>query len=180
MREIHKKTHHELLRSRPSVKDLSGRKRNPIYLVLDNVRSRYNVGAIFRTGDGALIEKIFLSGITPLPPHKEIDKSALGATDVVPWQACADVSLTLQELKGNGVTIVALELTHESKLYTDPNYNFPVCLVVGSEVEGISEKILNMCDFAVQIPMLGRASSLNVSTAAGVAIYELLRQFKNS
>lgn len=174
-----KKSTQELLCAKPSVKKLHSRTRNPIYVLLDDVRSRFNVGAIFRTCDAALINTIFLGGITPNPPHKEIDKSALGATDVVPWHACPDAVACLRDLKSKGVSIVALELTHESVPYSEFEFSFPVCLVVGSEVNGISERVLAECDVAVDIPMLGRAVSLNVATACGVAIFEILRQYQS-
>lgn len=175
---IDKKSHDELMKAKPSAEEVAKRRRSPIFILLDNVRSRYNVGAIFRTCDAALVSKIFLGGVTPCPPHKEIDKSALGATDVVPWQACPDASRTIQELKKDGVAIVALELTHSSISYAKMNYKFPVCLVVGSEVDGISPEILKLCDVAVDIPMLGRAISLNVATATGIALFEILRQYQ--
>lgn len=106
------------LKERPSIKEVRSRGRNPIYIVLDNIRSLYNVGAIFRSSDAALVQKVFLTGITGKPPHKDIDKSALGATNVVPWEYCRDSRQVILELK--------------SVPYTDLNYQFPLCLVVGN------------------------------------------------
>lgn len=177
-KSITKRSTAELLKSKPTAPQVAKFVRTPIYVLLDNVRSRYNVGAIFRSCDAALVSKVFLGGITPRPPHKEIDKAALGATDVVPWQACPDVASTIAELKSQGVFILALELTHQSVSYSSMNYSFPICLVVGSEVNGISQDILDLCDAAVDIPMLGRAVSLNVATASGIALFELLRQYQ--
>lgn len=154
-------------------------KRTPFYVVLDNVRSIYNVGAMFRTCDAVLAEKIFLCGITGHPPRKDIDKVALGAVEVVPWEYCPSVGETLIKLKENGVKICALELTKQSFHYRKASYEFPVALVVGNEVDGLSEEAMPYIDFAIDMPMLGRANSLNVATAFGIAAYEILYKFQN-
>ncbi len=155
------------------------KQRMPIYVLLDNVRSLYNVGAMFRSSDAALVSKIFLTGITGKPPNKGIDKSALGATDVVPWEYCPDGLQVIKKLKHDGVAIVALELTSKSIHYYDMKYSFPVCLVVGNEIDGVSRAIIDECDAVVDIPMLGKAKSLNVATAYGIALFEILRQYRN-
>lgn len=173
---IEKISHSEIKKSKPSAGEVRLRKRTPIYVVLDGIRSMYNVGAMFRTSDAALVQKVFLTGITPKPPHKGIDKSALGAADVVPWQYVKSAVDVIKELKSQGVPIVALELANQSVPYFKMKYAFPVCLVVGNEADGISDEVLNLCDFAVDIPMLGLANSLNVATAYGIALFEILRQ----
>lgn len=178
--KLEKISNEEIQKKKPTIAELRKQKRTPLYIIFENVRSMHNIGAMFRTSDGALVEKIFLTGITPCPPKKEIDKSALGATDVVPWEYCADVSVPIENLKSKGVSIIALELARQSVPYFKFQYKFPMCLVVGNEVDGISQNLLNMCDAAIDIPMLGRANSLNVATAYGIAVYEILRQYKNA
>lgn len=168
----------ETQRTKPSAREVRLRKRAPIYAVLENIRSLFNVGAMFRTSDAALVSKVFLTGITASPPHAEIDKSALGATDVVPWEYCRDCQKPIKELKAAGIFIVALELTRQSVCYTDFKYSFPVCLIVGNEIEGVSQETLNLCDAAIDISMFGRATSLNVATAYGISLFEILRQYK--
>ncbi len=152
--------------------------RLPLYVVLDNIRSIYNVGAMFRTCDAILAEKIFLCGITGHPPRKDIDKVALGAVEVVPWEYTSTVVETLVKLKENGVKICALELTKQSSHYREAKYEFPMALIVGNEVTGISEEAMPYVDFAIDIPMLGRANSLNVATAFGIVGYEILARYQ--
>lgn len=174
MSNVHKISHEEIQASKPSIEQVRAMKRTPFFVVLDNIRSIYNVGAMFRTCDAVMAEKIFLCGITGHPPRKDIDKVALGAVDVVPWEYTSTVTETLVKLKENGVKICALELTKESIHYRKAEYPFPVALVVGNEVTGISDEAMQYVDFAVDIPMLGRANSLNVATALGIVGYEVL------
>ena len=175
---IHKYNHEEIKSTKPSVQEVNNKKRMPLYVVLDNIRSIYNVGAFFRTSDAILAEKLYLCGITGHPPRKDIDKVALGAVEVVPWEYSPSVRETLLKLKEKGVTICALELTQESIHYKEAHYPFPMALILGNEVEGISEEIMPLVDMAVDIPMLGRANSLNVATAYGIVGYEILSQFQ--
>ncbi len=175
-----KLTHQEILDKKLSVEEVKKKQRTPVYAVLDNVRSMYNVGAIFRTSDAILLEKLYLCGITAAPPRKEISKTALGAEQIVPFEYNDDIVEVLRELKNRGVTIVAVELSEDSVLYNEAEYNFPVCFVFGHEVEGISDEVMELCDMAVEVPMLGRANSLNVSTCYGIIMYEALNRFNNS
>ena len=177
---IQKISHNEIQGGKPSVEEVRVLKRMPLFVVMDNIRSIYNVGAIFRTCDAILAEKIFLCGITGHPPRKDIDKVALGAVEVVPWEYAPSVAETLVKLKANGVKICALELTKQSVNYKQADYDFPVALVVGNEVDGISAEAMPYVDFAVDIPMLGRANSLNVATAFGIVGYEILDKFQKS
>lgn len=177
---IKKISKEEIFKSKPTVSEVRLRKRSPIFAMFDNIRSMHNVGAMFRSSDAALVSKVFLTGITGKPPHKDIDKSALGATDVVPWQYVRNGTDAVRELKAGGVFIVALELTKQSVPYCEMNYKFPVCLIVGNEIGGVSDELLELCDAAIDIPMLGRANSLNVSTAYGIALFEILRNYQNS
>lgn len=155
------------------------------YLILDNIRSAYNVGAIFRTADGAGVEKIYLCGYTPCPhdgskpyqtkAEKMIGKTALGAEKNVAWEKRENLEDLMDELKKGGIEIVALEKVDDSIGIGDLQPKFPMALVVGNEVEGISRSILQKCDQIVSIPMRGKKESLNVSVAAGIAIYEILK-----
>lgn len=140
-----------------------------------NIRSLYNVGALFRTADGAGVSKIYLTGYTGQPPRDQISKTALGAEETVPWEHYVDPLELIDKLKKEGVSIVALESTKDSVLYTDFKPNFPLCLIVGHEVEGVPDELLEKCDDVIHIPMRGVKESLNVTIAFGVAVYELLR-----
>ena len=155
-----------------------GLKPLPAAVVLDNIRSLYNVGSFFRTADGAGVERLILAGITGRPPHKSIEKTALGAQEAVAWEHHWDPVPRIEELRALGYEIAAVETTaHAVDLY-DWKPAFPVCVVFGNEVEGIREEILVRCDTFVRIPMLGVKRSLNVATAGGVVLYELLRKFR--
>lgn len=168
----------EIAKSKPTVSEVRLLKRTPIICLFENIRSLYNVGAMFRSSDAALVSEIILTGMTGRPPHRDIDKSALGASDVVPWRY-VDRSVTAAAgLKRQGIPLVALELTHQSVAYDAYAYPFPVCLIVGNEIDGITHDLLQLCDAAVSIPMLGRANSLNVATAYGIALFEILRQYR--
>lgn len=174
---IRKFTHEEIQLSKPLPEEVKSFKRTPVSVVLNDIRSLYNVGAMFRTCDATLAEKMFLCGITGYPPRKEIDKVALGAVEVVPWQYLPSAKETLLKLKEKGVKIVALELAEGSVHFKEFDFPFPMALVVGNEVEGISDELMELVDYCVSIPMLGRANSLNVATAFGIVAYEILHQY---
>lgn len=150
----------------------------PVRVLLDNVRSMYNVGSFFRTGDGMALEKLYLSGITGRPPKNQISKTALGAEETLPWEGCDDPAALLHTLQGQGHEITAIETSVHAVDLFDWQPRFPVCLVLGHEVEGVSPALLDLCDTFVRIPMLGHKHSLNVATAGGVVLYELLRKFR--
>ena len=139
--------------------------------VLNNIRSLYNVGALFRTADGAGLEKLWLCGITGIPPDPMISKTALGAEKAVPWEYRRRAAEVLRELKAKGTQIVFLEQTAESIPVEDFKPSGPVCLVVGNEIEGVSDELLKYCDAAVEIEMSGLKNSLNVTVAFGIAAY---------
>ena len=151
----------------------------PIHIILDNIRSAFNVGAIFRTCDAAGIEKLWLTGITPYPPHNRIPKTALGATETVDWEYRKDIDQLIDELKSQGVHIIGAELTKTAKIYTDIKYPKPVAVIFGHEVNGIGEQILNKCDNIAKIPMYGEKKSLNVEVSCGIILYEIVRQFSS-
>lgn len=152
--------------------------RLPFVVVLNNIRSLYNVGSIFRTADGAGVEKIWICGITGHPPNNQITKTALGAEEHVAWEYREDISSLLEELKAKNYQIVLLEQTQESCSYECIDLKAPVCLVMGNEIEGVSLDVLRFCDEAIEIEMAGIKNSLNVSVAFGIIAYHFRSCFK--
>ena len=142
-------------------------------IILPNIRSGHNVGAIFRTADGAGVDKLYLTGYTPCPPHVQIDKVSLGAEKWMPWEYRKQAGRLLKELHEMGYNIVALEQTKTSKNIFRWQPKFPTALVLGNEKTGVPKSLLKYCDESVEIPMLGKKNSLNVSVAAGVAMYQI-------
>ncbi|MCL1911813.1 MAG: RNA methyltransferase [Leptospirales bacterium] len=153
--------------------------RFPISVVLENIRSLYNVGSVFRTSDGAFIEKLYLSGYTGFPPRKEIDKTALGSVDSVPWERVPNTFEIIYRLRGMGYQIVSLEQTEGGVPYNTADYRFPVCLIVGNEVSGVSKEVILKSDLAVDIPMYGTKHSLNAAVAYGIAVYHIIEKYRN-
>jgi len=142
--------------------------------VLDNIRSLHNVGSIFRTADGAGVDKLFLCGMTGAPPRAEIRKAALGAEDHVAWEYFKTTEDALGKLKADGYHLVALENnTPRAKDFRDVEYAFPLALVIGHEYNGISTQVLALCDSVISLPMRGKKSSLNVAVAFGITAYEI-------
>ena len=175
--EIRKLSFNEIFVRQPNLDELKQLKRLPIFVVAENIRSMHNVGSIFRTSDGVRIEHLYLTGFTARPPRMEIEKTALGATDSVPWSYAKDPIPILQQLKAQGVQIVVVEHTTQSQNFLQADYRFPVCLVVGNEVDGVSDEVVQMADLAVEIPMLGIKQSLNVSVAYGVVLYHVFGKY---
>ncbi len=162
----------------PGYAAYEGIARLPVSVLLDDVRSLYNVGAFFRTADACGLEKLYLCGITGRPPHRAISKTALGAEEAVPWEHSPNATAVLERLRGAGYEIAAVETSLHSVDLFDWTPRFPVCLVFGNEVEGIRPEATAAADTLVRIPMLGRKHSLNVATAGGVVLYELLRKYR--
>jgi 23S rRNA (guanosine2251-2'-O)-methyltransferase len=150
----------------------------PVALLLDNVRSMYNVGAFFRTADAAAVERLYLAGITSYPPKSGIRKTALGAEESVAWEHDWDPLPVLDALRARGYELAAVETTVHAVDLFDWAPRFPVCVIFGHEVDGIRTEVSARCDTHVRIPMLGAKHSLNVATAGGVVVYELLRKFR--
>src|SRR5271169_3925971 len=150
----------------------------PVIALLDNVRSLYNVGAFFRTVDAAGLESLFLCGITGRPPHRSISKTALGAESSVRWESAADARLVVERLRAERYEIAAVETSVRSVDLFDWEPAFPVCVIFGNEIDGIRPEVSALADTYVRIPMLGVKHSLNVATAGGVVIYELLRKYR--
>ncbi len=151
----------------------------PASVLLDNVRSAYNVGAFFRAADGAGIEKLHLCGITGHPPANAITKTALGAEETVPWAHTWDAVALVQDLRALGHEIAAIETTPQSVDIFDWTPRFPVCVLFGHEVDGLRPELAALSDTHIRIPMLGVKHSLNVATAGGIVMYELLRKYRN-
>ena len=150
----------------------------PVAVLLDNVRSMYNVGSFFRTADAASIEKLYLCGITAYPPKKAITKTALGAEETVAWEHAREALPMVEAIRGRAYEMAAIETSVHAVDLFDWKPCFPVCVIFGHEVEGIRPEISALCDTHVRIPMLGVKHSLNVATAGGVVIYELLRKYR--
>ena len=151
----------------------------PVCAVLDNIRSLYNVGSIFRTADAAGIERLYLCGITAAPPHPSIRKTALGADERVPYEHHHNAYAVTARLRMSGYRIAAIETGNTSVDLYDWRPEFPLAVILGNEVEGVSQPLLDLSDFRVRIPMHGVKRSLNVATAAGVVFYELLRRLRH-
>ncbi len=150
----------------------------PISALLNNIRSLYNVGSIFRTADGAGLSRLYLAGITGTPPASGLIKTSLGAEKRVPWEHVKTAPEKIKELRKARVQILMLEQTHASISYDAVPVRFPCCLVVGNEITGVDEDIASLADYAVEIPMHGTKNSLNVSVAFGIVVYELARKYK--
>jgi tRNA G18 (ribose-2'-O)-methylase SpoU len=153
--------------------------RLPVTVLLDNVRSLYNVGAFFRTADAVRAESIVLAGITPTPEDPRIAKTALGAECSVSWSGAADTAAAIDGLRARGHEIAAIETSLHAVDLFDWHPRFPVCVVFGHEVDGITPALLERCDVHVRIPTLGTKGSINVATAGGVVLYELLRKYRD-
>ena len=150
--------------------------RRPIHIVLDNLRSAFNVGSIFRLADAARAAELIPCGYTAYPPHHKLEQTSLGTTDSVPWRRFDETTLALADLKDKGVQLVAVETARGASPYHRFKYRYPVALVLGNEALGVSAAALRMCDAVVEIPVFGYKNSINVATAAGIVLYELLLQ----
>lgn len=163
---------------RLSVAEFKEKEKTPIVVVLDNIRSMLNVGSVFRTADGFLIEKIYLCGFTPLPPHRDIHKTALGATETVSWQHIESTVDIVKELKINGYKIYAVEQVTNSIMLQNLNIgNEKIVVVFGNEVDGVQEDVIALCHGAIEIPQLGTKHSLNIAVAAGIVLWKLFEQY---
>ncbi len=155
-------------------------KKSPMVVVLDNVRSMHNVGSVFRTCDAFLVEKIYLCGFTPNPPHREIQKTALGATETVAWEATESIINLIQKLKENEYQVYAVEQTHNSiSLDTfSPPKQTKIALVFGNEADGVNEEVIKCCDGAIEIPQFGSKHSFNISVSAGIVLWDIFNKSK--
>jgi tRNA G18 (ribose-2'-O)-methylase SpoU len=176
---MRKLTHDEIAAQRVSKERLGNIERLPLFGMLDNIRSLYNVGSMFRTSDGALVRKLFLSGYTPRPPRKEIEKTALGATETVPWEYHPTAAECIAAIRREGALLCILEHTTKSIPYYEiERIDLPLCLVVGNEINGISTEVVAAADLAIDIPMFGTKQSLNASVAFGIALFEMVKKIQ--
>jgi tRNA G18 (ribose-2'-O)-methylase SpoU len=160
---------------RKSVDECRQASKNPVMVVLDNIRSMHNVGSVFRTADAFLAEGICLCGYTPQPPHRDIHKTALGATETVDWLYFPTALHAVKELKQKGYQVFAVEQAEGSislEGFTPPE---KIAVVFGNEVEGVNSEVLNLCDGCIEIPQFGMKHSLNISVAAGIVLWEMAR-----
>ena len=165
---------------RPDPDELETLPRHPVRVLVHNVRSIHNVGSIFRTSDAARVEHVHLTGYTGTPDHKDLHKTALGAQDTVPWSQHDDPLPVLDTLRSQGFTIAVLEQTSKSVSpeQVSPDV-YPLCLVLGNEVEGVADAIVEVADLAVEIPQYGAKISMNVGVAYGIAVYDLVRRSRS-
>lgn len=168
MEELNRKTVAEFKRS----------EKTPVIAVLENIRSAYNVGSVFRTSDAFLLEGVYLTGYTAKPPHKEIKKTALGAEDTVEWKHFENATDAIEDLKSNGYRVFAVEQVQNS--FSLENIDFgtkdKVAVIFGNEVTGVEQHTILQCDGCIEIPQLGMKHSLNIATAAGVVLWEIVRK----
>jgi 23S rRNA (guanosine2251-2'-O)-methyltransferase len=164
---------------RITVDEFKESRKIPVCILLDNIRSLHNVGSVFRTSDAFRIAKIFLTGITGTPPHREIQKSALGATESVDWEYAENSAEAIKKLKADGFVIIVIEQTTKSVSLKEfnPKPSEKYCLVFGNEVNGVSEDVLPLADLALEIPQEGTKHSLNVSVCAGIVAWEIFNKF---
>lgn len=162
---------------RKSVEEVKQASKIPVIAVLDNIRSMHNVGSVFRTADAFLIDAIFLCGYTPQPPHRDINKTALGATESVDWMYFPSTVEAVAELKNKGYKVLAIEQTEGSislEKFTAKT-DEKIAVVFGNEVEGVNDDVLKLVDGSLEIPQLGMKHSLNISVAAGIVLWEIVR-----
>lgn len=166
---------------RLSVEDYKKSEKAPLVVVLDNVRSQNNVGSVFRTGDAFRIQKLCLCGITAVPPHRDIHKTALGSEDSVDWQHYDETTDCVKELKEQGYKVFAVEQVDDSIKLGDENWTvndgaMGIVLVFGNEIEGVQQEVISLCDSSLEIPQFGTKHSLNISCAAAIVIWEATKR----
>ncbi|NCP22243.1 MAG: RNA methyltransferase [Flavobacteriales bacterium CG03_land_8_20_14_0_80_35_15] len=166
--------------NRLSVTDFKNSDKTPLLVVLDNIRSLNNIGSVFRTCDAFAIEKVYLCGITAQPPHNDINKTALGATESVAWEYATDVLTIINKLKADGVKIIAIEQAENSVALQDFELakNQKYAVIFGNEVKGIQQSLVNAADYCVEIPQVGTKHSLNISVSCGVVLWDLFKKIR--
>lgn len=167
--------------NRKSLAEFKASKKTPIILVLDNIRSSNNVGSVFRTADAFLIEKIYLCGITATPPHKDIQKTALGATESVQWEYVEDAVQLIKKLKEQNITTLAIEQAEKAMMLndtkTEPNQKY--AFIFGNEVKGVQQNVIDCCDGVIEIPQFGTKHSLNIAVSVGICIWDFVSKLKD-
>jgi tRNA G18 (ribose-2'-O)-methylase SpoU len=166
--------------NRLNISEFKEAEKIPLILVLDNIRSLNNIGSVFRTSDAFLVEKIYLCGITAQPPHKEIHKTALGATESVAWEYAEHTLDLIQRLKKENIRTIAIEQADHSTMLQDfaIERNQKYAVVFGNEVKGVQQEVVTATDYCVEIPQFGTKHSLNISVSTGVVLWDLFKKFK--
>lgn len=166
--------------NRISVEQYKFSEKTPIVLILDNVRSMSNIGSMFRTADAFRLDGLYLCGITATPPHREINKTALGATESVDWYYVQSTADCVRDLKAKGYQIISLEQTENSVMLQDFKVeSTPIALIFGNEVEGVNQNVIDLSDTVIEIPQIGTKHSFNVSVSCGITLWEIFKQIKN-
>ena len=165
---------------RKSVEEFKEAEKTPIIVILDNIRSLNNIGSVFRTADAFLIQKIYLCGITAKPPHKDIQKTALGATDTVEWEYVEDSLKLVEKLRSDGIKVYSIEQAEGAVMLNDfqPQSGKTCAVVFGNEVKGVQQKVVSASDAVIEIPQLGSKHSLNISVSTGVVLWDLFSKLK--
>ncbi len=167
--------------NRLSIPDFIKADKLPLIIVLDNVRSLYNIGSVFRSADAFLIKKIYLCGITACPPHRDIHKTALGATESVAWEYQKETRQAITKLKADDYRIIAIEQTDKSIALKDFNTNADqkYAVIFGHEIRGVDQQIIDLCDMSIEIPQFGTKHSLNISVSAGIVLWHLFNDMNH-
>ena len=168
--------------NRLSVEGFKASKKSPLIVILDNVRSLNNVGSIFRSADAFRIQHIYLCGITATPPHKEIQKTALGSTEAVDWSYAKDTLAVVEKLQSVNVKVMAIEQAQNATVLQDfyPNNQSIYALVFGHEVKGVNQAVVNQCDGVIEIPQFGTKHSLNIAVCGGLVLWDLFSKMNQS
>jgi tRNA G18 (ribose-2'-O)-methylase SpoU len=165
---------------RLSVEGFKDAKKTPIIIILDNIRSLNNIGSVFRTGDAFLVEKIYLCGITAIPPHKDIHKTALGSTDTVDWEYVENTAELVERLQAEKIKVCSIEQAENATMLNDfmPEKGTAYALVFGNEVKGVAQDVVNASDLVIEIPQYGTKHSLNISVSCGVVVWDIFSKIK--
>ncbi|MFK7748921.1 MAG: RNA methyltransferase [Kordia sp.] len=166
--------------NRLSVDEFKSSEKTSIIVILDNIRSLNNIGSVFRTSDAFLIEKIYLCGITAKPPHKDIHRTALGATESVTWEHREDTLTLVKELQENNVKVASIEQAENATMLNDfkPSTGNTYALVFGNEVKGVQQEVVSASDYVLEIPQFGTKHSLNISVSAGVVVWDVFEKLR--
>ena len=166
---------------RQSIAEFKASEKTPLIVVLDNIRSLNNIGSVFRTSDAFRIAKIYLCGITAQPPHKDIHKTALGATDTVSWEYIENTKAIIEKLQAEHVLCLAIEQAENSIMLDEfqPKKGQKYAVVMGNEVKGVQQEIVSICDGIIEIPQIGTKHSLNIAVSCGIVLWDIFSKMKN-
>lgn len=165
---------------RKTVEEFRDAEKTPLIVILDNVRSLNNIGSVFRTCDAFLIKKVYLCGITAIPPHKDIHKTALGATETVAWEYIKDTREVVMNLRGDGTEVFAVEQAENAVMLQEftPASGKTIAVIFGNEVKGVQQEVVDACNGVIEIPQLGSKHSLNIAVSAGIIIWDIFKKLK--